>query len=151
MYTVHFVKLLNMFHTFDHAKIFLPYSEPEESAWAYVELMSTSEWFFADCRIIQDGINVGISYLLSSPIQLKELIADPDVLIIGVYVVSPPHMNKTSSWKMDQVSRISRANVRAKHDQQEEVDIYELINGVKYYSSDIIKADIANIRVLFSM
>jgi hypothetical protein len=96
-----------MFQTFDHAKILLPYSDSDGGAWAYVELMINAEWFFADCHITEDNIKIRTSYLLSSPIQLNELITDPNVSIIGVYVASPPYINNTGSWKMDQVLRIT--------------------------------------------
>ena len=141
-----------MFQTSDHAKILLPFSSSEESAWAYVELMVNTEWFFADCHIIEDDISFRTSYILSNPTQLHELIDSHNISIIGVYVVSPPDINNTDLWKMDQVTRVIRVVIN-EDNYQTEADIYELANGGKYYSSAAIKSysNIENFRVLFSV
>lgn len=86
-----------MFQTFNHAKITLPLSNPDESAWAYAELMVNAPWFFADCQITEDEISIRTSYILSNPLQLNELRTNQNVAILGVYVVSPPHINSSES------------------------------------------------------
>lgn len=139
-----------MFQTFDHAKIYLPLSSPDESAWAYAELMVNAPWFFADCQITEGDTNVRSSYILSNPIQLNELRTSPNVSIKGLYVVSPPHMNWTDSWKMDQVAQVSKG-LTNEDNYKTEIDIYELTSGKKYYSNGMSgnENNIENIKVIF--
>lgn len=141
-----------MFQTFNHAKINMPLSDPDESTWAYAELMINGHWFFADCQITEDEISVRTSYILSNPIQLNELRTNQMVAIKGLYVVSPPHMNSTESWKMDQIAKVS-TGVAREEDYKMKIDIYELCNGNKYYSSDIsgTEDNIEDIKVIFSV
>lgn len=141
-----------MFQTFNHAKINLPLSGPEENAWAYAELMINGHWFFADCQITEDEISITTSYILSNPIQLDELRENQNVVIKGIYVVSPPHMNSTESWKMDQVAQVS-TGVAIEDDYKVKIDIFELQNGKKYYSTDVSGKEniIKDIQVIFSL
>lgn len=141
-----------MFLTFNHAKIKLPFSSQDESAWAYLELMVNSHWFFADCQITEDDIGISTSYILSNPIQLHELRANQNVSIKGLYVLSPPHMNLTESWKMDQVAQVS-TGVTIEDDYKMHIDIFELKNGEKYYSTEVIGKEITieDIKVIFSV
>lgn len=141
-----------MFQTSDHAKIPLPFSTPDESAWAYLELMVNSYFFFADCLITEDGISISTSYLLSNPGQLTELSTNHNVSIKGVYVLSPPHINATESWKMDKVVQIS-SGVTIEDNYKMNIEIYELNNGEKYYSTDLSGKEniIEDINVIFSV
>lgn len=141
-----------MFQTFGHAKITLPFSSRDESAWAYLELMVNSHWFFADCQITEDDISISTSYILSNPIQLNELRANQNVSIKGLYVLSPPHMNSTESWKMDQVAQVS-TGVTIEDDYKIDIEIYELQDGKKYYSTDVSGKEniIMDIKVIFSV
>lgn len=141
-----------MFQTFNHAKIKLPLSDPDESAWAYAELMFNAPWFFADCQITEDEISVRTSYILSNPIQLNELRTNQNVDIKGVYVVLPPHMNSTESWKMDLVAQVS-TGIAIEDDYKMNVEIYELQDGKKYYSTDVSGKEniIMDIKVIFSV
>ena len=141
-----------MFQTFNHAKIPLPFSTSDESAWAYLELMVNSYFFFADCLITEDAIGISTSYILSNPGQLTELSTNQNVSIKGVYVVSPPHMNSTESWKMDRVAQVS-SGVTIEDNYKMNIEIYELNNGEKYYSTDLSgkENNIEDIKVIFSV
>lgn len=141
-----------MFQTFNHAKITLPISNPDESAWAYAELMINAPWFVADCQITEDEISIRTSYILSNPIQLNELRANQNVAIKGLYVVSPPHINSTESWKMDQVAQVS-TGISIEDNFKMKIEIYELHNGEKYYSTDVSGKEniIEDIKVIFSV
>lgn len=141
-----------MFQTFNHARISLPISNPDESAWAYAELMVNAPWFVADCQITEDEISIRISYILSNPIQLNELRANQNVAIKGLYVVSPPHINFTESWKMDQLAQVS-TGIAIEDNFKMKVEIYELHNGDKYYSNDVSGKEsiIEEIKVIFSV
>lgn len=140
-----------MFQTFDHAKIFLPLSNPDESAWAYAELMVNAPWFFADCQITEDDISIQSSYILSNPIQLNELSYNSSVLIKGVYMLSPPHINLTDTWKMEKIRQVS-IGATGGGDCKVQVSIYELLNGGRYYSTELTrKNNIKNIKIIFSL
>lgn len=141
-----------MFQTFNHAKIALPLSSPDENAWAYAELMINAPWFVADCQITEDEISIRTSYILSNPIQLNELRANQSVAIKGLYVVSPPHINSTEFWKMDQVTQVS-TGVAIEDDYKIKIEIFELSNGKKYYSTDVSGKEniIEDIKVIFSV
>lgn len=141
-----------MFQTFNHAKITLPLANPDENAWAYAELMINAPWFFADCQITEDEISVRTSFILSNPIQLNELRRNQNVAIKGLYVVSPPHINSTESWKMDQVAQVS-TGITVEDDYKMNIDIFELHNGKKYYSIDVSGKEniIEDIKVIFSV
>ena len=141
-----------MFQTFDHAKIPVPFCNSDENVWAYAELMVNAQWFFVDCQIKEGDISVRSSYILSNSTQLNDLNSNQDVLIKGVYVVTPPHMNCTDFWKMDQVASISRGKMNDSN-YETEFDIYELFNGAKYYSSHVVESEIniKNIRVVFAV
>lgn len=141
-----------MFQTFDHAKINMPPSSPDEITWAYAELMVNGPWFFADCQITENDVSVRTSYIFSNLIQLNELRVNQNVAIKGVYLVSPPHMNFTESWKMDQVAQVSTGE-SIEYDYKMKIEIYELHNGKKYYSTDVSGNEniIENIKVIFSV
>lgn len=139
-----------MFQTYDQAKMHLPWFETGENAWTYAELLVNHTWFFADCKIT-DGIDtVSSTYLLSKSSQIGDLISNPNISIQAIYVVSPPHMNDKNSWNMDKLNRVSYGLVE---DEGYEfiVEIYELKNGSKYYSSSEFKNtnSIKNITVMF--
>lgn len=141
-----------MFQTFNHARIIMPFSNPDESAWAYAELMINAHWFFADCQITEDEISITTSYLLSNPRQLTELSTNQNVCIKGLYVLSPPHMNSTKSWKMDQIAHVSTGTT-TEDNYKIPVEIYELHSGTKYYSIDLNGKEntIEDIKVIFSV
>ena len=72
--------------------------------------------------------------------------------IKGVYVISPPHMNSTESWKMDRVAQVS-SGVTIEDNYKVNIEIYELSNGEKYYSTDLSgkENNIESIKVIFSV
>ena len=118
----------------------------------YAELMINAHWFFADCQITEDEISIRTSYIFSSPIQLNALRANQNVVIKGVYVVSPPHMNMTETWKMDRLAQVS-TGITIEDEYKMNIEIYELHDGGKYYSTNLNdkKITIENIKVIFSI
>ena len=67
-----------MFQTFDSSKLPIPWKNPGEHAWSYVELMVNSEWFYADCKL-SDGLDtVTSTYFLSRSSQITDLVMNPD-------------------------------------------------------------------------
>ncbi len=141
-----------MFQTYDRAKMVLPWAEIGTNAWSYAELLVNQTWFFADCKI-SDGVDtVSSTYLLSKSVQIGDLISNPDISIQAIYIVSPPFMNDKNSWEMDQLNKVSYGVVKCE-DYESKIEIYELANGKKYYSSCELEnaSDIKNIEVIFEL
>lgn len=61
-------------------------------------------------------------------------------------------MNSTESWKMDQVAQVS-TGVAVEDDYKIKIEIFELHNGKKYYSTDVSGKEniIEDIKVIFSV
>lgn len=61
-------------------------------------------------------------------------------------------MNATESWKMDRVAQVS-SGVTIEDNYKMNIEIYELNNGVKYYSTDLSGKEniIEDIEVIFSI
>jgi hypothetical protein len=141
-----------MFQTYDRAKMLLPWAEMGTSAWTYAELLVNQTWFFADCKIT-DGINtVSSTYLLSKSAQIGDLISNPDISIQAIYIVSPPYNSNRNSWEMDQLNKVSYGVIQ-NEDHESKIEIYELANGKKYYSSCELEneSDVKNIKVMFDL
>jgi hypothetical protein len=136
-----------MFQTQDHAKIHSSLIETGENLWAYCELSINSEWLFVDCIVKENGLNIATSYFLSSPIQLMRLIESAEVEVMKVYLVSPPGINFSPSWEMNQLLKISRAKMV---DSDLQVDIYKLKNGKNLYSiNDLNFENLRSVKVLY--
>ncbi|WP_020167395.1 MULTISPECIES: hypothetical protein [Methylotenera] len=136
-----------MFQTLDHAKICSPFVENGESIWAYCELSIHAEWFFAECIVQENGLNIATSYFLSNPIQLMNLVENQGIEVQKAYLVSPPFINESQSWEMNQLLEISRAEI---NDSDLQVDIYKLKNGKQLYSVDNFNYEKLKVsRVLF--
>jgi hypothetical protein len=125
-----------MFQTIDQSRIPLPYLMQDEKAWSYLELMVNSHFVFADCVIREDEIDISIPYILSNSRQLTDLRNIQNLSIKNVYVVSPPHMNSTDSWKMDRVTQVS-SGITTEDDYKMKIDIFELNGGERYYSTEL--------------
>ena len=100
--------------------------------------MVNTFWFYADCIVTEGEFAATSTYLLSRLSQITDLLNNSEVSIKSLYLVSPPDINGTSSWQMDSIARISLGEI--KHNRLG-LEIYELANGRKIYSSDQIKSD----------
>lgn len=140
-----------MFQTFDNAKLPIFWKDVGESVWSYAELMVNATWFYADCKVTDGVDTVTSTYLLSMSSQISDLINQPEITIRSVYIVSPPYINGTDSWKMSLLAKISAGKIRYE-DCEGEIEIYELKNGEKLYSSCEINNDeqIENIKIVYS-
>ncbi len=140
-----------MFQTFDSAKLPIFWKDVGESVWSYAELMVNTTWFYADCKVTDGVDTVKSTYLLSMSSQISDLINQPEITVRSVYIVSPPYINGTDSWKMSLLAKISAGKIRYE-DYEGEIEIYELENGEKLYSSSEINSDeqIESVRILYS-
>jgi len=139
-----------MFQTHESAKLPIFWKDVGESLWSYTELMANASWFYADC-LLTDGVDtVTSTYLLSMSSQINDLINIPEITIKSVYIVSPPHINGTDSWKMNPVAKICAGKIRYER-YKSNIEIYELKNGEKLYSiSDFVNEEhIENIKVVY--
>lgn len=139
-----------MFQTFDGAKLPTPWKNSGENAWSYAELMVNSAWFYADCKLTDGVDTVTTTYLLSRSSQIGDLVKNPDITIRSIYLVSPPHINRTKSWNMSPLTKIS-VGLLTYEEFETKVEIYEYADGSKCYSSNEVKNDgrITNIKVLY--
>lgn len=140
-----------MFQTHESAKLPFFWKGIDESVYSYAELTVNSIWFYADCKL-SDGVDtVTLTYLLSLSSQIKDLINNPDISIKSIYLVSPPYVNRTDSWNMSLLKKVSLGKVK-NEDYESNIEIYELKSGEVFYSSSDIYSDeqITDIKVVYS-
>jgi hypothetical protein len=140
-----------MFQTFDSAKLPFFWKEEGESVWSYAELLVNAAWFYVDCRLTDGVDTVTSTYLLSKSSQIIELTNKPELTINSVYIVSPPYLNKTSSWQMNTLTKISIGKIK-RDEYESDIELYEFKNGEKLYScSDVNSGElIENFKIIYS-
>lgn len=140
-----------MFQTYESAKYPIFWKDVDESVYSYAELMVNSSWFYADCKLTDGVDTVTSTYLLSMSSQIKDLINNPDISIRSIYLVSPPYLNRTDSWIMSPLTKVSVGKI-SHEDYENNIEIYELKSGEILYSSSDIDSDeqIEDIKVVYS-
>lgn len=140
-----------MFQTYESAKYPIFWKDVDESVYSYAELMVNSSWFYADCKLTDGVDTVTSTYLLSMSSQIKDLINNPAISISSIYLVSPPYLNRTDSWIMSPLTKVSVGKV-SYEDYENNIEIYELKSGeILYSSSDIDSQEqIDDIKVVYS-
>lgn len=140
-----------MFQTNENAKLPFFWKDIEESVWSYTELVVGTSWFYADCRLTDGVDTVTSTYLLSMSSQISDLINNPDITIKSIYIVSPPYLNGTDTWKMSTLNKLSVGKVSFE-DYENKVEIYELKSGeILYSSSDVDSYEqIEDVKVVYS-
>ena len=140
-----------MFQTYESAKYPILWKDVDESVYSYAELMVNSSWFYADCKLTDGVDTVTSTYLLSMSSQIKDLINNPDITIRSIYIVSPPYLNRSDSWNMSPLAKVSVGKITYE-DYESNIEIYELKSGeVLYSSSDIDSHEqIEDIKVVYS-
>ncbi len=138
-----------MFQTYESAKY--PNLWKDASVYSYAELMVSSSWFYADCKLTDGVDTVTSTYLLSMSSQIKDLINNPDITIRSIYLMSPPYLNRTDSWNMSPLAKVSVGKITYE-DYKSNIEIYELKSGeILYSSSDIDSHEqIEDIKVVYS-
>lgn len=140
-----------MFQTHESAKLPIFWKDVDDRVYSYAELMVNSSWFYADCKVT-DGVNsVTSTYLLSMSSQIKDLMNNPDISIRSIYLVTPPYLNRTNSWNMSPLVKVSVGKL-TNEDYESNIEIYELESGeILYSSSDIDSHEqIEDINVVYS-
>lgn len=140
-----------MFQTYESAKLPIFWKDIDESVWSYTELMVNTSWFYADCKLTDGVDTVTSTYLLSMSSQISDLIKNPEITIKSIYIVSPPYINGTDSWKMSPLAKISVGKM-SDEDYEINIEIYELKSGEKLYSSSEVNSDeqIEDVKVVYS-
>lgn len=140
-----------MFQTYESAKYPIFWKDVDESVYSYAELMVNSSWFYADCKLTDGVDTVTSTYLLSMSSQIKDLINNPLISIKSIYLVSPPYLNRTESWSMSPLNKLSVGKV-SYEDYESNIEIYELKSGeILYSSSDIDSHEqVEDIQVVYS-
>jgi hypothetical protein len=139
-----------MFQTYESAKYPILWKDVDESVYSYAELMVNSSWFYADCKLTDGVDTVTSTYLLSMSSQIKDLINNPDITIRSIYIVSPPYLNRTESWHMSPLAKVSVGKV-SYEDYENNIEIYELKSGEIIYSSSDFDSheQIEDIKVVY--
>ena len=140
-----------MFQTFDNAKFPIFWKEDGENFYSYAKLIVNSAWFYADCKVTDGQETTTMTYLLSRSSQIEDLINNPSVTIRKIYLVSPPFINKTDSWSMSALAKVSVGQVT--HEEHESnIEIYELAEESKYYfTTEVDDVElIKNLKVIYS-
>ena len=128
-----------------------PWEEPGSNVYAYAELLVNHSWFYVDCEVSDEESSVRSVYLIDRTKQIIDIGSQENVLIKVVYLMSPPWLNGLTSWRMDAVKEISSGVVHL-DDFEYKVEIYDLMDGKRYYSSndDELIKNIVDIKVLFT-
>ena len=128
-----------------------PWEEPGSNVYAYAELLVNHSWFYVDCEVSDEEGSVSSVYLINRAKQIIDIGSQENVLIKVVYLMSPPWLNGLTSWRMDAVKEISSGVVHL-DDFEYKVEIYDLMDGKRYYSSndDELIKNIVDIKVLFT-
>lgn len=140
-----------MLRALDQARMLTPWEEPGSNVYAYAELLVNHSWFYVDCEVSDEESSVRSVYLIDRTKQIIDIGSQENVLIKVVYLMSPPWLNGSTSWRMDAVKEISSGKVHLDGNDFK-VDIYDLMDGKKYYSSndDELNKDIEDIRIIFT-
>lgn len=138
-----------MFQTHESAKINFP-SEAGLSLWSHVELPVNQTWFLATCLVTNEIGTVSSSYLLTKSNQIAQLKLQPDISIEAVYVIRPPISNIRNSWELDKLNSL-RSGFFENDGTISKVEIYDLADGVTYFSNANLKSSegIINITVIY--
>ena len=140
-----------MLRTFEQARRHTPWEEQGSNVYSYAELLINHSWFYVDCEVSDEGGSVSSVYLIDRAKQLIDIDSHENVLIKVVYLVSPPWLNGSTSWRMDAVKEISSGAVHL-DDNDFKVEIYDLMDGNRFYSSndDQLNKDIEDIKIIFT-
>jgi hypothetical protein len=140
-----------MLRTFEGARRLTPWEERGSNVYAYAELLVNQAWFYVECDVSDEESSVRSFYFIDSSKQIMDMGSLEDLLIRVVYLVSPPWINGSSSWRMDVVKGISSGEVHL-DDFNFKVEIYDLMDGNRYYSSndDQLNKDIEDIKIIFT-
>lgn len=139
-----------MFLTDDRAKVFSTLFNPDESLWAYAELINYLPWFFVECQISEETGMVLTNYIFFSPVQLLELTINPSVKINSVYIISTPKINRSRNWKMEQIKILKKGFINERQFQKV-IHVIELKNGKRYFSEDFKGAEknISDLKTIY--
>ena len=140
-----------MLRTLDQARMLTPWEEPGSHVYAYAELLVNHSWFYVDCEVSDEEGSVSSVYLINRTKQILDIRSQENVLIKVVYLMSPPWLNGLTSWRMDVVKEISSGVVHL-DDFDYKVEIYDLMDGKRYYSSneDELNKNIEDIKIIFT-
>lgn len=97
-----------MFMTQNHTEELLGPPFSQEQFWSRVELAKDSPWYYVNTMYYRVGERGQRTYLLTEVADLVALIEETGDLfwIERVMVVTPPRMNGTKCWEMNQLKEL---------------------------------------------
>jgi len=139
-----------MFESCESAKIFNPFSTPEnpEYLWSYISMSLHSPWFFVTYTQHEGDESLQQILFIMFAEDLEDLKKVEGIQINNVYLVSPPHLNKSDHWRMESLEKIL-TGLEPEYDQPRYVYILE--NGNRYLDSGFCEkeSELRSIEVAF--
>lgn len=128
-----------MFITSEFSRINSPFFDDYEHGWTRVELKLHIPWYFCAIKEVNEQESITHIYLDNLK-QLVEMLNNPQLTFLEVYLTSPSYMNKTGRWEM---SRIVEILVSTNHKKFESNKVFKIIkeNGSELVLDSIFEFD----------
>ncbi|AZP70628.1 MULTISPECIES: hypothetical protein [Pseudomonas] len=120
------------------------------SHWRGVSRLLRTPWYHVTLSVENDGRHSECALMIDDTRQLQEIlmIQGSDLGIADIMAVTPSWMNKTGSWQMERLTRLSVGEDRV----GSEVCVLEVGDGEVYHTShqpDFQIEALANVRPVF--
>lgn len=120
------------------------------SHWRGVSRLLRTPWYHVTLSVENDGRHSECAVMIDDTRQLQEILMSQgsDLSIADIMAVTPSWMNKTGSWQMQRLTRLSVGEDRV----GSEVCVLEVGEGEVYHTShqpDFQIGALANVRPVF--
>lgn len=121
-----------MFETINNSEIPLPkeLAPNGERLWSYIHVQLHKAWFYAEVDHVIDDFNMPSMYILSSVLQLQNLVNNQSMKLTAVHISAPKHLIGNDCWKMYRLKRIMRG-LRKNSSGEEWTTIFEVYDEDK--------------------
>lgn len=116
------------------------FCDPDETVWTATELALQQTWFLAYFEQFEtpdhEEFACARTMLFADFSGVEELIGlgtENGIRLKSVHILTPAHVNGTSTWKMDQIGVVWSG--REPHTEYIPMDVFETTNGEKYSAS----------------
>lgn len=105
-----------MFLTFDHAEVPMGALVQGGHSWRYVEYPTSYPWFHVALTEFDGAEQRSTTFYVYDVTDLIELAESTEhqLQIVRVLLVSPGHLNGTSSWQMDELIEIAKVGLEGR-------------------------------------
>ncbi|MBD8617271.1 hypothetical protein IFT69_26580 [Pseudomonas putida] len=140
-----------MFRTIDHDLIGVPGMFGQGvSHWHGVSRLLRTHWFHVTLSVENEGRTTECTVMVDHTHNLQELLVSqgPDLAVTEVMVVTPSWMNKTASWQMQRLIKLTVGDDRNGSD----ISLVEVEGGGMYNTShqrEFLVEELTNLRPIF--